>query len=84
VIFFNLIIGIIGTFQVFTAGYLITEGGPQNATLFYVLYLYRNGFRYFNMGYAAALGWVLFAIIMLLTLFVFKYVGGMVHYEDND
>jgi multiple sugar transport system permease protein len=83
VIFFNLIIGIIGTFQIFTAGFLITDGGPQNATLFYVLYLYRNGFRFLKMGYAAALGWVLFVIIMLLTLFVFKYVGRLVHYEDT-
>lgn len=83
VIFFNLIIGIIGTFQVFTAGFLITDGGPQNSTLFYVLYLYRNGFEYLKMGYAAALAWVLFLIVMLLTLFVFKYVGGMVHYEDT-
>ena len=45
VIFFNLILGVIGSFQVFTAGYLITDGGPQNATLFYVLYLYRVGFQ---------------------------------------
>lgn len=82
VIFFNLIIGIIGTFQVFTAGFLITDGGPQNSTLFYVLYLYRNGFEFLKMGYAAALAWVLFLIIMALTLFVFKYVGGLVHYED--
>lgn len=82
VIFFNLIIGIIGTFQVFTAGYLITDGGPQNSTLFYVLYLYRNGFEFLRMGYAAALAWVLFFVIMILTVFVFKYVGGMVHYED--
>ncbi len=83
VIFFNLIIGIIGTFQIFTAGYLITDGGPQNSTLFYVLYLYRNAFEYLDMGYAAALAWVLFLIILLLTLIVFKYVGGMVHYEDG-
>jgi multiple sugar transport system permease protein len=83
VIFFNLIIGIIGTFQVFTAGYLITDGGPQNATLFYVLYLYRNSFEYLDMGYAAALAWVLFFIIMALTLVVFRYGGGLVHYEDN-
>jgi len=83
VIFFNLIIGIIGTFQVFTAGFLITNGGPQNATLFYVLYLYRSGFQYLKMGYAAALGWVLFVIIMALTVFVFKYVGSLVHYEDS-
>jgi multiple sugar transport system permease protein len=84
VIFFNLIIGIIGTFQVFTAGFLITDGGPQNSTLFYVLYLYRNGFEYLRMGYAAALAWVLFFIIMALTLFVFKFAGGMVHYEDTE
>lgn len=83
VIFFNLIMSIIGTFQVFTAGYLITDGGPQNATLFYVLYLYRNGFEYLDMGYSAALAWVLFLIILVLTLLIFRYVGSMVHYEDN-
>lgn len=83
IIFFNLIIGIIGSFQVFTAGYLVTNGGPQNATLFYVLYLYRNGFQFLDMGYAATLAWVLFLIIVLLTLFVFKYVGARVHYEDG-
>jgi multiple sugar transport system permease protein len=82
VIFFNLIMGIIGSFQVFTAGFLITDGGPQNATLFYVLYLYRNAFEYLEMGYAAALAWVLFFIIMGLTLLIFKYVGGLVHYEE--
>ena len=82
VIFFNLVMGIIGTFQVFTAGYLITDGGPQNATLFYVLYLYRNAFQYLEMGYAAALAWVLFFIIMGLTLLIFKYVGSLVHYEE--
>jgi len=82
VIFFNLIMGLIGTFQIFTAGYLITNGGPQNATLFYVLYLYRNGFQYFQMGYAAALAWVLTFIIMGLTVFVFKGLGGRVYYEE--
>lgn len=84
VIFFNLIMSIIGTFQVFTAGFLITDGGPQNATLFYVLYLYRNGFEYLDMGYSAALAWVLFLIILALTALIFRYVGGMVHYEDNE
>ncbi|RIK55885.1 MAG: ABC transporter permease [Chloroflexi bacterium] len=83
VIFFNLIMSIIGTFQVFTAGFLLTNGGPQNATLFYVLYLYRNGFQYLDMGYSAALAWVLFLIILMLTALIFRYVGGMVHYEDN-
>jgi multiple sugar transport system permease protein len=82
VIFFNLIMGLIGTFQIFTAGYLITNGGPQNATLFYVLYLYRNGFLYLDMGYAAALAWVLFFIIMALTAFVFRGVGSRIYYEQ--
>ncbi|MBV7336541.1 sugar ABC transporter permease [Chloroflexi bacterium TSY] len=82
VIFFNLIMGIIGSFQIFTAGFLITNGGPQNATLFYVLYTYRTGLQYFDMGYASLLAWVLFCIIMFLTLIVFKYVGRLVYYED--
>jgi multiple sugar transport system permease protein len=82
VIFFNLIIGIIATFQIFTAGFLITQGGPQNATLFFVLYLYRNAFMFLDMGYAATLAWVLFFIILVLTLLVFRFVGRMVHYED--
>ena len=81
-IFFNLIMGVIGSFQVFTAGFLLTDGGPQNATLFYTLYIYRNAFRYFEMGYAAALAWVLFFIILALTLLIVKYLGGRVHYEE--
>lgn len=81
VIFFNLIMGIIGSFQVFTIGFLVTAGGPQNATLFYVLYTYRTGIQYFDMGYAAVLAWILFFVILGLTLFVFKYVGRLVHYE---
>ena len=82
VIFFNLIIGIIASFQVFISARLITNGGPQNATLVYVLYMYQNAFANLRMGYAAALAWVLFAIVVVLTLFVFKYVGSRVHYED--
>jgi multiple sugar transport system permease protein len=82
VIFFNLIMGIIGTFQVFTAAYLITNGGPQNATLFYVLYVWRNAFQFLDMGYGAALAWVLFFIIMGLTTFIFRGVGSRVYYEE--
>jgi multiple sugar transport system permease protein len=81
VIFFNLILGVINSFQVFTAGYLITNGGPQNATLFYVLYLYRNGFQYLKMGYAAALSWVLFLIIIIFTGIIFATVGKKVYYQ---
>lgn len=82
VIFFNLVMSLIGTFQIFTAGYLITNGGPQNATLFYVLYLWRNAFLYLKMGYAAALAWVLSLIIMVLTVFVFRGLGKRVYYEE--
>ncbi|MCE7982337.1 MAG: sugar ABC transporter permease [Caldilinea sp. CFX5] len=82
VLFFNLIIGIIGSFQVFTAGYLMTKGGPQNATLFYVLYTYNTAIRYMDMGYASVLAWVLFFIMLGLTLLVFRYVGRMVYYEE--
>lgn len=81
VIFFNLVLGVIGSFQVFTAGYLITSGGPQNSTLFYVLYLYRVGFEYLKMGYAAVLSWVLFFIILILTAIIFRTLGRRVYYQ---
>lgn len=83
VIFFNLVMGIIGTFQVFTQAYVMTSGGPANATLFYVLYLYQNGWQYFKMGYAAALAWVLFLIILAFTLLVFKSSPAWVYYEGE-
>jgi multiple sugar transport system permease protein len=83
VIFFNLIMGIIGSFQVFTAGFLVTAGGPQNSTLFYVLYTYRTAISYFDMGYAAVLAWILFFIILGLTALVFRYAGRMVYYEHG-
>jgi multiple sugar transport system permease protein len=83
VIFFNLVIGLIGTFQVFTAAFVMTRGGPANATLFYVLYLYQNGWQYFRMGYAAALAWVLFLIVLGLTLAVFRSSPAWVYYEGE-
>ena len=81
IIFFNLILGVINSFQIFTAGYLMTNGGPQNATLFYVLYLYRMAFQSLKMGYAAALSWVLFFIILFLTLIIFRTLGRRVYYQ---
>ncbi len=80
VIFFNFVINMIASFQVFTAGYLITAGGPNNSTLFYVLHLYRNAFEFLKMGYASAMAWVLFFIILALTLVVFRYFGRDVYY----
>ena len=81
-IFFNLVIGLVAALQTFTQGYLITQGGPQNSTLFYGLYIYRRAFTDFKMGYAAALSWVLFAIVLTLSLIVFRYLGGLVYYEE--
>ena len=83
VIFFNLVIGIIGTFQFFTGVYVLTRGGPADATLFYNLYLYNNAFRYMEMGYASSLAWVLFIIVLLLTLLVFRSSSLWVYYEGE-
>ncbi len=82
VIFFNLVIGLIGALQTFVPGYLMTQGGPQNSTLFYGLYIFRSAFRDFKMGYAAALSLVLFTIVLLLSIFVFRYLGRLVYYEE--
>lgn len=83
VLFFNLIIGIIGSFQVFTTAYIATNGGPNNATLFYVLYIYNQGWKFAKMGYASALAWVLFVIVLLLTLVQFKMANRWVYYETG-
>lgn len=80
-IFFNLIMGIIGSFQVFTSSFIMTQGGPAYATLFYVLYLYQKAFKYLQMGYACALAWILFLVILALTLVVFRSSAGWVYYE---
>lgn len=80
-IFFNLILAIIGAFQVFTQSYIITKGGPENATLFYVLYLYRMAFENFRMGYASALAWALFVIILIFTFIQFRLSDRWVFYE---
>lgn len=82
IIFFNLVIGFINTFQVFVIARLVTNGGPQNSTLFLVLYIYRTAFQSQNMGYAAALSWVLFMILMLMSFIVFRYIGRLVYYEN--
>ena len=80
-IFFNLIMGIIGSFQVFTQVYVMTNGGPGNATLVYVLKLYREAFEYHKMGYASAMAWVLFLVLLILTGIVVKTSKSWVHYE---
>lgn len=71
-LFFNLVLSVISTFQTFTGAFVATNGGPLDSTLFLVLYIYRQAFEFFHMGYAAALAWVLFAIILVLTLLVVR------------
>ncbi|MFI6479247.1 carbohydrate ABC transporter permease [Nonomuraea sp. NPDC050663] len=80
-IFYNLVVGVVGTFQVFNQAYVMTEGGPNNATLFYVYYLFRKAFRESEMGYASALAWVLFMVIVLVTFLLFRNARRWVYYE---
>ena len=82
-IFFNLIMGFIGSFQVFSQAYIMTTGGPNNASLFYVYYMYREAFQYGNISVASALGWILFLIVLVLTLVVFKSSALWVFYEGE-
>jgi multiple sugar transport system permease protein len=81
VIFFNMVMNIIGSFQVFTNAFIITAGGPNYASYFYLLHLYSNGFQYFRMGYASALALVLFVIIMVCTYVAFRTSRYWVYYE---
>lgn len=80
VIFFNLVMGVIGSFQAFTQAYVMTSGGPEDSTLFYALYLYQRAWRYLDMGYASAMAWVLVVLIAALTALVFRTQKRWVHY----
>lgn len=84
VILFTLIMGVIGTFQTFTQAYIMTGGGPANATLFYLLYLYKNAFNWFEMGYASALAWLLFIVILACTIILWSSSARWVYYEGGD
>jgi multiple sugar transport system permease protein len=90
-LFFSLVMGLIGGFQVFTQAFVMTgtaqpgsEGGPNNATLFMVLYLYKKAFMDFKMGYASALAWILFFIILVLTLVQRRIGQRWVYYEAGE
>ena len=80
-IFFNVVMSLIASFQIFTQAKVMTDGGPDEATLFYVLNLYRSAFEFHEMGYASAMAWILFLVILLLTTLVFRGSRGLVHYE---
>lgn len=81
IVLFNVIIGLIGSFQYFVQPYIIIGGGPADSTLVYALYLYQNAFSYFRTGYASAMAWTLFVIIPAVTFIVFRPSSKWVHYR---
>jgi multiple sugar transport system permease protein len=92
VILFDLIYGTILGIQIFTPAFILTGGtsgggaytsGPENSLLFYVYYLYKNAFQYSDMGYASAMGWVLFVISIVLALAIMRWSKAWVHYEAS-
>jgi len=81
VIFFNLVMGIIGAFQTFSQAYIMTpNGGPEDSTYFYSLYLYNRAWKYLDMGYASAMAWMLFLVVVVMTALVFRTQKRWVHY----
>jgi len=80
VIFFNLVMGVIGALQYFTQAYIMTNGGPEDSTRFYALYLFDRAWRYADMGYASAMAWLLFLAIVALTAILFRTQRRWVHY----
>jgi multiple sugar transport system permease protein len=81
VIFFNVIIAIIASFQVFTQAYVMTAGGPGDSTRFYVVYLYNQAFDFHEMGYASSMAWMLLLIVLALTLILMRSTKRFVYYE---
>lgn len=83
IIFFNMIMQTIQALQNFTSAFVITDGGPLKSTYVLGMKLYKEGFSYFKMGYASAISWIIFLIIMVVTLLLFRSSSGWVHYEDE-
>jgi multiple sugar transport system permease protein len=83
-IFFNLVLGIIGALSVFTVIYVGTKGGPVNSTYVYVMHIYNRGFADSEMGYASALAWIFFVIVLLFTGIQFWLQRHWVHYEGAE
>ncbi|MBW4437823.1 MAG: sugar ABC transporter permease [Pleurocapsa minor GSE-CHR-MK-17-07R] len=83
-IFFNVVTGFIGSFQFFVPAFLMTDGGPIKSTYFYNLNIYEKAFRWLEMGYASAMAWVLFIIIMAITVVLFRVSNRWVYYEGSN
>ena len=86
IIFYNLTLSLIGSFQYFTQAYIISNGrgDPNFSTLFYNLYLYQQAFGYLDMGYGCALAWVMFIVVLLITILLFTTSRRWVYYAGGD
>ena len=82
-ILFNLVLGVIGALQSFTYFYIMTNGGPNNSTLSYTLYLYQQAFENLHVGYGSAMAWVLFVYLAVLTGLLFRFSRSWVYYETG-
>jgi multiple sugar transport system permease protein len=80
VILFNVVMAIIGTFQIFAEPYIMTGGGPEDKTRFVAMFIYDQAFQYHRLGYASAVAWVMFLLIVVLTLLTFRVSRKHVHY----
>lgn len=83
-ILFNVVLGLVASLQYFTQAYVMTQGGPNNATLFYALYLYQQAFNDLHLGYASAMAWLLFVIVVLITVMLFRSSSRWVYYADKE
>ena len=83
ILFFNIIMQTITALQNFTSAFVVTNGGPNNGTYVLGMKLYNEAFKYFKMGYASAISWVIFAMILVVTLLLFRFSSGKVYYEDG-
>jgi multiple sugar transport system permease protein len=82
-VLYNLLTGMIGVFQTFTFAWILTGGGPYSSTEFYAVYLYRNAFQFLKMGYASAMAWILFVVVLLVTLAIFRSSARWVYYGGS-
>jgi len=82
VILFNVVMSVIGSFQYFTEAYVMTQGGPEQSTTFFALYLFQRAWQFLDLGYASAMAWILFAIVVTVTTVILRTQSKWVHYRD--
>jgi multiple sugar transport system permease protein len=82
-ILFNVVLALVAALQYFTQAYVMTQGGPDDSTLFYSLYLYQQAFTYLHLGYASAMAWLLFVIVVAITLVLFRASARWVYYAND-